>query len=47
MGQKFFDKYSKFHFLSGMIVRFTGINLYTWIIIHILFEILEKGMFKL
>jgi hypothetical protein len=42
MGEYFFDQYSILHMASGVIAYFFGIKLYIWIIIHILFEIIEN-----
>lgn len=42
MGIYFADQYSLLHFATGVIAYFWNINLLTWIIIHIVFEILEN-----
>jgi hypothetical protein len=42
MGQYLFDQYTYLHFSVGVISYFFGINLVSWIIIHILFEIIEN-----
>ena len=42
MGLNFLDQYSYLHFASGVIVYFFGISLKNWIILHIIFEILEN-----
>ena len=42
MGLNFFDQYSILHFATGIIAYFWNINLINWIIIHLLFELLEN-----
>ena len=42
MGKKLFDKYTLLHFATGIIAYFLGINYWVWLIIHILFEIIEN-----
>jgi hypothetical protein len=45
MGVRFFDQYSILHMSSGVVAYFIGIKLPIWIIIHILFEIIENQPF--
>ena len=47
MGEYIFDQYTLIHFSVGIIMYFLGINLHTWIIIHILFEIFENSPYGL
>ena len=42
MGQYLFDQYTYLHFSVGVIAYFFGINFIPWIIIHIIFEIIEN-----
>ena len=42
MGIKLFDQYTYLHFATGIIAYFWNISLITWIIVHILFELLEN-----
>ena len=42
MGTKLFDQYTYLHFASGIIAYFWNISLQNWIILHIIFEILEN-----
>jgi len=42
MGNYFMDQYSLLHFASGIVAYFWNINLLTWIILHVIFEILEN-----
>ena len=42
MGELLFDKYSALHFLSGYVAYHFYVPLIIWIIIHIIFEILEN-----
>jgi hypothetical protein len=48
MGEYFFDQYSILHLASGIVAYFFNINLLLWLIIHILFEVIEntnKGIY--
>lgn len=45
MGYTFFDKYSLLHFAAGIIAYYWNIDLYTWMFIHILFEVIENTPF--
>ena len=38
MGQGFLDKYSQYHFLSGVVANYAGLDIVTWFIVHGLFE---------
>jgi hypothetical protein len=38
----FIDQYSYLHFASGIIAYFWGIKLKLWVILHILYEIIEN-----
>lgn len=42
MGKLWFDQYSLLHLASGVIAYFYHIPLRYWIIIHLIFEILEN-----
>jgi hypothetical protein len=42
MGLYLLDQYSLLHVASGIIAYFWGLNLKTWIILHIIFEIIEN-----
>lgn len=43
MGKYFIDQYSLLHFSTGCIAYFFGIKLLVWIILHIIFEIIENS----
>lgn len=43
MGTQFLDQYSLLHFAAGVVGYFFGIPLYLWIIINILFEVIENS----
>lgn len=38
----FIDQYSYLHFSTGIIAYFWGVDFYIWVIIHILYELLEN-----
>lgn len=42
MGYRTFDQYSLLHLASGIVAYFLGLNIVTWFIIHLAFEILEN-----
>jgi len=42
MGQKIYDKYSLLHLAVGIVVYYFDISLLIWIILHIIFEIVEN-----
>tara|TARA_B110000967_G_scaffold138559_1_gene141468 strand:- start:2130 stop:2402 length:273 start_codon:yes stop_codon:yes gene_type:complete len=42
MGTHFTDRFSLLHVASGIISYYWDISLYTWFIIHLLFEYLEN-----
>jgi hypothetical protein len=42
MGTQLFDQYILLHFAVGIIVYFWGIDLWTWIIVHTVFELIEN-----
>ena len=42
MGTQLFDQFSYLHFASGIIAYFWNIQLKHWMIIHILFELIEN-----
>lgn len=42
MGLQYFDKYTYLHFAVGIVVYFWNISLLNWIILHIIFELLEN-----
>lgn len=43
MGHKLFDQYSLLHFSVGVIGYFFGIDFYLFVLINILFEIVENS----
>jgi len=43
MGETIFDQYTYLHFASGIIAYFWGITLKQFIILHLIFEILENS----
>ena len=45
MGYKLYDQYSLLHFSTGTIAYFFGINIFWWIILHTIFEILENSSY--
>jgi hypothetical protein len=45
MGILLFDQYSYLHFAVGVVIYFNGISLKNWIIIHIIFELIENTQF--
>ena len=45
MGDSFTDRYSLLHFGSGVIARFLGIHKVVWLLIHILFELVENSKY--
>lgn len=45
MGQNFVDRFSLLHFAAGVIAYFFGIPLGIWVLIHIIFEIVENTPF--
>lgn len=42
MGKLIFDQFTYLHFASGIIAFFWGISLLHWMILHMLFELLEN-----
>jgi len=42
MGKQLFDQYTYLHFAVGIVVYFWNISLTSWIILHIIFELLEN-----
>jgi len=42
MGFRLLDQFTLLHFSVGVGVYFWGMNLSTWVVIHILFEIIEN-----
>ena len=42
MGKYLFDQYTYLHFATGIIAYFWGVDLVTWTVIHILFELVEN-----
>tara|TARA_Y100000389_G_C17367490_1_gene467123 strand:- start:744 stop:1052 length:309 start_codon:yes stop_codon:yes gene_type:complete len=42
MGNYLFDQYTFLHFSVGVVVYYWGVSLPTWIIVHVLFEIVEN-----
>jgi hypothetical protein len=43
MGELFTDKYSIYHFSSGVIAYYCGISFAKWFIIHMIFEVIENS----
>lgn len=43
MGKFFMDKYSLLHFATGISMYFWNVPLMYWILIHIIFEIVENS----
>lgn len=43
MGYQFFDQYTLLHFSVGIIAYYLGINFYAWLILNILFEVIENS----
>jgi len=42
MGQTLLDKYSLLHFLSGVGAKYAGLDMYTWFLLHLAFEMTEN-----
>ncbi len=42
MGKYFIDKYSLLHFASGVIAYHFGLNITLWLLLNIIFEMLEN-----
>ena len=42
MGQSFLDQYSLLHFAAGVIAYFWGMSFSLWLLINILYEIIEN-----
>jgi len=42
MGKYFIDKYSLLHFASGVIAYHFGLNITVWLLLNIIFEMLEN-----
>lgn len=47
MGLNFIDRFSLLHFAVGIVGYFLNINLIIWIILNILFEIIENTQFTI
>lgn len=45
MGTALVDKYSLLHFAAGIVAQYWGLTLEVWIIINVLFEILENSYY--
>ncbi len=45
MGTQFFDQYSLLHASAGVIVYFSGVPLWFWNVMHIIFEVVENTPF--
>jgi hypothetical protein len=43
MGELFTDKYSIYHFSSGVIAYYFGVSFVKWFIIHAVYELLENS----
>jgi hypothetical protein len=46
MGELFTDKYSIYHFTSGIIAYYCGLSFAKWFVLHVIFEILENLIFQ-
>ena len=42
MGAKIFDQYSLLHFASGVIAYFWGVSFHVWMVLHVVFELIEN-----
>ncbi len=42
MGIQLFDQYTYLHFAAGIVSYFWGVSLIHWIIVHIIFEVIEN-----
>ena len=42
MGKQLFDQFTYLHFASGIIVYYWGLEFWTWMILHAIFEWLEN-----
>jgi hypothetical protein len=42
MGELFTDKYSIYHFSSGVIAYYCGLSFTKWFILHAIFEVIEN-----
>ena len=47
MGLLFMDQYSLLHFATGIIAYFVGLRLDQWILIHVIFEIIENSEYAM
>jgi len=45
MGTKPYDKYTLLHFAVGIIAYFFDITLLSWILLHVIFEIVENSKY--
>lgn len=45
MGKYIFDQYSLLHVATGIIAYFWGISLSNWLIVHLIFEMVENTKF--
>lgn len=43
MGQQLFDQYTYLHFCVGVVVYFWGVKLSHWIVLHVMFELVENS----
>ncbi len=43
MGELFTDKYSIYHFSSGIIAYYCGLSFAKWFVVHMIYEILENS----
>ena len=43
MGLLVFDQYTYLHFASGIMSYYWGLSLTTWMVIHLLFELIENS----
>ncbi len=42
MGLLFMDQYSLLHFAVGVVSYFWGLSLWSWVVIHFVFEVVEN-----
>jgi hypothetical protein len=45
MGYRFIDQYSLLHFAVGIVAYFLGINFKLWLLLNIIYEIIENSQF--
>lgn len=45
MGTKIIDRFSLLHFAAGIVVYYWGLDFKTWLLVNVVFEILENSMY--